>query len=217
MRHLILTPDRNTPPDNDFTGAFDPEAIRYRRHYEAAGDEVLRRNIDVGVGNAARRAQTLRYIADAAPFDRIAAFCHGWVDGIQFGFSRGRTLEALATALVASSTDALKVALYACSTAKSDGPPGDSGEGGFADSLRDLLAAKGRPDVTVFGHTSAGHTTHNPQCRMFLRGCELGGVRLAETGSPAYQKLQKRLQAASDPLRWTMPYMTLDEIRAAIG
>jgi len=217
MRHLVITPDRNTGDDNDFTGAFDPEAIRYGRFYASVGDDVRREKVDVSAPKAARRAQTLRFIRDASPFDRVALFCHGWTSGIQFGFDLGPTVEALADALVAASTNALKVALYACSTGRSDGPPGDGGEGGFADSLRDLLAARGRPAATVFAHTSAGHTTRNPQCRMFAPGCELGGVRLAETGSPAYEKLRKRLDSASDTLRWRLPYLTLDAIRAELA
>ena len=217
MRHLALTPDRDTPGDNDYTGAFDPEANRYVRYYEGVGDEVIRSKVDVSKKNGARRAQTLRWIAAAAPFDRLAIFCHGWGDGIQLGFSRGAELESLAAAVAAASTDRLKVALYACSTARSDGPPGDGGEGGFADSLRDLLASAGRPEVTVFGHTSAGHTTRNPQCRMFVPGCAVGGVRIAETGSAQYGRLLRRLRDGGDPLRWTMPYMTLEEIRDAIG
>ncbi len=225
MRHLVLTPDRNTGIDNDFTGAFDPEAIRYQRFYESLGDEVVRERVNVGVGTSARRAQTIRLIRAAVPFSRFAVFCHGWNDGIpsglddgiQFGFTRGPTVEALARELAASSTPALKVALYACLTASSDGPRGDGGEGGFADTLRDLLATLGRPEATVFGHTSAGHTTRNPQCRMFLPGCELGGVRLAETGSPAYEKLRRRLNAEADPLRWRLPYLSLEEIRAELA
>ena len=50
MKHLVLTPDRNTQ-GSDYNGAFKPEAERYARFYTGQGDTTI--TFLGGSGNAA--------------------------------------------------------------------------------------------------------------------------------------------------------------------
>jgi hypothetical protein len=209
VKHLVFTPDRNSPPDNDYTGAFKPESLRYAKYWRGAGDEVAAYEIDVSAARALRRAQVIAAISAQAPIDRLAVFCHGWRTGVQLGVEIGRELDALVAALAAASTEHLRIALYCCSTGRSSGPPGDGGDGSFADRLRDGLVAKGRAAVHVFSHASAGHTTRSGAVRLFVADGAAGGHDLTEVGSPERARLVARLSSARDPLRWTLPYLDL--------
>ena len=221
MIHLALTPDRDTDGKHDFVGAFKPEAVRYAAHHRAQGDTVTVARIDVSKRHPDRLVQVVAAIRAAAPLDRVAVFAHGWRTGIQLGLStateadRGH-LATFAVALVEASTPALKVALYCCSTGASDGPAGDGGDGGFADLFRDALVAAGRTDVSVFAHTSAGHTTHNANVRFFFADTTRGGVDLAKYTTSEGRILKARLADGKDPLRFRLPYLTLAEARAEL-
>lgn len=231
MRHLVLTPDRNSKKtdgseDNDFTGAFDPEARRYVAYWRGRGDEVISHTFNPKMPSVNRVALVLMMLKANTPLDRLAFFCHGWRTGIQAGLSCGdaqgrAVMVSFAEALVTASTPELKVALYACSTGSSNGPPGDGGDGGFADLLRDDLCAAGRPDVTVFAHTTAGHTTRNSAVRFFAgKGDPLGGYGgddVVARRTAEFNKLAARLRSVPDDFRWRLPYMTPDEIHAELA
>jgi len=224
VKHIIFTPDRNSrkadgTPDNDFTGAFEPEAKRYLKYWRGRGDEVTSLTFDLSKRGPARVESVLKAIELNAPVDRVAFFCHGWKTGLQPGLTLSN-LGPFARRLAAASTSELKVALYACSTGSSNGPPGDGGDGGFADTLRDALCRAGREHVTVFAHTSAGHTTRNEYIRMFAgKGDPLGGYGgddVVARKTAMFLKLDARLNDGSD-FRWRLPYMTPDEIRAELA
>lgn len=223
MKHLVATPDRNTQ-GNDFSGAFKPEAERYAQFYRGRGDQVEIIRVDVSQHSPTKRAQLLAAVKVAGPLDRLALFGHGWRTGQQFGLKIDSpeniaALAEFAVGVVGASTPNLKVALYCCSTGASDN---DSpvGDGSFADILRDDLCGSGRPDCSVMAHTSAGHTTRNAHVRMFygtgVRGGGVGGVNVAEHGTPEWRKLYARLHDGNDPFRWLLPYMTLEEARAGL-
>lgn len=231
MKHVVFIPDRNSRKadgtmDNDLTGAFDPEAKRYAKYWRDRGDEVVAHTMDLSLKSSARVEAVIAAIEAAAPVDRVAFFCHGWRTGVQVGLScgdaRGRaSLVAFARRLAAASTPLLKVALYACSTGSSNGPPGDGGDGGFADALRDALCAEGRADVTVFAHTVAGHTTRNAYIRVFAGNDNplggRGGDDVVPRNTAMFQRLVDRLNSGQDTFRWELPYMNPDEIRAAVS
>lgn len=230
MKHIIFTPDRNSKKadgtmDNDFVGAFDPESRRYAKYWRSCGDEVVLLTFDLSKRAKDRVESVLAAIETNAPIDRLAFFCHGWRTGLQPGLSSGDVvgragLMKFAQRLAAASTPGLKIALYACSTGSSNGPPGDGGDGGFADLLRDALCASGREHVTIFAHTTAGHTTRNEFIRLFSgHGNPLGGIGgddVVVRKSAMLTKLDTRLNAASDDFRWRIPYLSADEIRAEL-
>lgn len=221
MKHVIFTPDRDQS-GNDFTGAFSPESFRYTSYWQSQGDEVFLRTINPTLPAAKRIAAMLETLDSRKPVDRFVCFCHGWKTGIQMGLSSTNLnqLKSFAEALVNASTPELKVALYACSTGSSDGPPGDGGDGGFADALRDALCAAGRTNVTVFAHTTAGHTTRNEYVRFFAGttdplGAE-GGDDVVQRKTEEFKKLATRLHNVQDNLRWRLPYMTPEQIHAEL-
>jgi hypothetical protein len=171
---IVITPDRNTH-DNDYSGAFEPEAIRYMKAVPGVHSLI---KIDVSNGMPTRLKSLFAQL-DALKghgFSAVAVFCHGWNNGIQAGVRNAnvpdfvrRLCGAIATGT--SSSDPLHVILYCCSTAAGkDSPESASevgGDGGFADILRDQFCVQGKPWVRVYAHTSRGHTTMNPQARMF--------------------------------------------------
>ena len=214
MKHLVITGDRNGATDHDFTGAFEPESNRCAKYWREQGDQVDVVRVDLSQRDSARVAQMTAALRASAPVDRLALFCHGWQTGIQLGLSISSRAEldelaAFATALACASTDALKIALYCCSTGGSDSP---LGVGSFADQLRFSLVAAGRRDATVFAHRVAGHTTRNAAIRLFGPRM-VGGVDLGTTHE-ARARLDAQLHAGSDPLRWTLPYLPIDQARA---
>lgn len=219
LRHILFTGDRNSGAENDFTGAFEPESNRYAKYWREQGDFVTLHRIPLSQKrDTVRVARMVQALNEGNPVDRFACFCHGWSTGMQLGLNSATdndrdALAAFATVLAGRSTPRLQVALYCCSTGKSEV---GCGIGSFADRFRMALVAAGRPDVTIFAHATAGHTTRNPAVRFFFPK-QTGGVDLAEPGTAAWRKLDKRLHDGKDPLRWQIPYLTLDAARAAIA
>jgi len=212
-KHLILTPDRNER-GNDFAGAFKPESDRYARFYMDRGDVATTVRVDVSRSKR-RRAESVRdAVWTCGNIDRLALFCHGWRDGVQLGLGSGdeddrAELAVFAGTLYASSTPALAVALYCCSTAE-----GANG-GSFASYLFNAVRERGRPGVRVFAHSDSGHATRNADIVMFASDYPAGECP-AERGTPAYRRLDARLHDKSDDLRWRAPYMTIAELRAEL-
>lgn len=219
MRHLVFTPDRNSDGRSDFSGAFLPESQRYAAFWRTQGDTVDVYRIDVSARSSARVEQVVARLDPATPIDRLVFLCHGWRDGVQFGLKsdtddRRARLAAFAEKLVAASTDNLAVTLYCCSTGASTDDP--SGEGGFADALRDALVAAGRPRVRVFAHSRSGHTTRTAAIRFFDGGMVTGGVDPVPRGTPEYRRLDARFDDRADTLRFRAPYLTPDELLAEL-
>lgn len=221
MRHLIVTPNRNSAPDrSDFSGAFKIEADRYAAFWRSQGDVVDLHRFDLDVRASKRVASVVALLSPAAPISRLATFCHGWRTGVQLGLSckdadDRADLAAFASSLAAASTDDLAVALYCCSTGASpDEDP--TGDGGFADALRDALVAAGRPRCQVFAHRSSGHTTRSASIRYFLGDTSKGGVDPVPRGSPEYKRLDARMDDKADPLRFRAPYLTPDALLAEL-
>jgi hypothetical protein len=222
--HLVLTPDRDKEGRNDYTGAFKPESERYATYWRAQGDTVHVHRIDVSEGRTARAAAMLAHIEARAPIDALVLLCHGWEKGVQFGLSiedskGSAALMTFAERLARASNPPLYVVLYCCLTGASD--EGPQGDGGFADQLRDALCAAGRPDVHIFAHTTAGHTTRNARIRLFRGDGSAtggtGGVDPVARGTTAFRRLDERLHDKGDPLRWQIPFLTPDAIVAELA
>ncbi len=160
---LIVTPDRNTH-DNDFGGAFDPEAMTFMVLLKPGNHQRIK--IDVSKSYAQRNAQLLKvFDAPECLADGIVFFCHGWASGIQGGL-RNPDIAQFAKLLgqaQASHSNFYPITLYCCTTG--DSPVG--GDGSFADRLRDALCQNGLTYCQIYAHTNVGHTTENPYARMF--------------------------------------------------
>jgi hypothetical protein len=221
MNHLVLIPNRKTAGP-EFTGEFTRESRRYAKYYTSQGDTVTLHEIDVS-SRADKLAQVQQLIASTT-FDVLVFFCHGWRTGIQLGLGIGTAkrvaaLEETAKMIAKSSTPKLHVVLYCCLTGGTDtGDP--TGDGGFADRLRDALCAEGCTGVSVFAHTTAGHTTRNANVRFFVGSGSStegkGGVDVVTHKTPESHVLYEKLHDANSPFRWQIPFLSNAEIRARL-
>lgn len=214
---LIVTPDRNTK-DNDYKGAFDVEATLYARYWASKGRETTRAKIDVSKGLPSRLKQLLAWLRLITPAvggtrHRLIVASHGWTTGIQVG-PQCKDVDVLTAEL--KRLGIREVCLYCCSTGNdakdSDTAPG-TGDNGFADLLRDAMCRAGITDARVFAHSTAGHTSQNPDIRFFdgmgLTQGGVGGLTPVRRGTPQYQALRRLLKTTD---RFELPWLTLPEL-----
>lgn len=219
-RALIFIPEHNAHGKKDVTGAFQPEAERFR-DLCGEGSEIV--TFDNNKGFAVRRRQVLAAMSARTDFDTVAFFCHGWEKGIQAGFSK-TTVKTLAKAIldVCGNNEEVIVPLFCCSTGEDpDDDPitaAGTGEDSFADRLRDALCQDGAPDCRVMGHTTVAHTTSNPMV-LFMdgMGSKVGGVGGYPPVSPASKGLWTAWKRAlrdrqNNTLRFRMPFMEVGGI-----
>jgi hypothetical protein len=219
-RVLAFAPHDNSHGKRDATGAFIPEA---RRFAAAAGDGSVHL-FDNSRPFAQRRREVLKRIAaHDGELDAVAFFCHGWISGMQAGFGM-RSVGKLATALQGvAGSDFLVVPLFCCSTG--DDPDDDplsavgTGEGSFADKLRDELCKRGVIYSRVMGHTTVAHTTKNPRVVFFdgmgtPEGVE-GGYAPVKPGTKSWKVWRRALRVGD--FRFRFPFMTAGEIHAELG
>ena len=178
MTTLIFTPDRNSRNKKDFTGAFRPEAQAFARIKKSEG-AVRIVEINTSKPLKHRRDQVLEALK-STPEDThlatVAFFCHGYADGIQFGF-KNEHIPELVAAMKDVVTNDVCLPFYACSSANTKVRHAPGGDGGFCDELRDELCRQGMVDCSVIGHTTVGHTTRNPYVRVFNgNGSSIGGT-----------------------------------------
>lgn len=173
---IVITPDRNVH-STDFKGAFEPESLAFMQVVPGRHKLI---KFDASKSMATRRRDVFAELEalKGGNFHGLACFCHGWSNGIQAGVRTGDAHDlawlislAVKDNVGVDASNVLHVPLYCCSTAAAtDTPEAASetgGDGGFADALRDAFCSVGRPWVRVYAHTTAGHTTRNPQVRVF--------------------------------------------------
>lgn len=214
---LCILPSHDTPGKRDMSGAFLPLAQKLLAMAPRGGELV---RFDPRKPMARRRGDLLGSL-DALPprsFDSVAIFCHGWLDGIQAGFTR-KTVGDLAGAIVkATRGPAPVVALYCCSTG--DDPEDDplsaagTGEGSFADRLRDSLRDRGAIGCSIWAHTTPAHATRNPYVIRF-DGDALGGYPVVAPGQPLWGAWKRALRDTDLHLR--APWMTNAEIHTELA
>lgn len=218
LRALAFVPEYNSEGKKDVTYAFRPEAEAFVKLC-APGSEVV--SFDNKKDYAGRRKQVLAAMAERSDFDTIAFFCHGWMNGTQMGFMKPHA-RALAEAIWGFCGDEdLVVPLFCCSTGDDpDDKPMEAvgtGEGSFADALRDALCALGSVNCRVVGHTTVAHTTSNPNVVFFDGfGSSVGGIGGYAPASPKSKVWSAWKKSLADrngnTLRFRMPYMTVAEI-----
>ncbi len=224
MNILVIHNSQNAH-GHDAEGAFIPEAVLFERHHKALGNTVERVPFQNNLHPPLRIRAFLKAIADAKPFDAFVYLGHGLKNGLPSAGLTNRDIPQLVTALLSKAKDPKKliITLYACSTA---GAPGanrnaNDGEGGFADRLRDALAAKGMTEGWIDGHTLPAHATTNPYTRRFPMDAPTinGGEWIVEPKTALWKRWEERLhaKAAVDPFRFDFPYMTIEQIHAACG
>ena len=197
-RRLAFRGDRNRPGRSDVTGAFAPEALRY------AGKLGQVHVVSLTAPRAEQRAQIERVIAEVRP-DEVAFFCHGLSQRIELGYS---VHEVDRLAAVLASVGCHRVALHACLTGK-------HATKGFAAMLRDAMCAAGL-DARVLGSTTSGHTSQNPNRRIFTTPKGSPGTWIVEPKSSGWKAWCKRMRAADDSLRFELLEHDVAQVRAAV-
>lgn len=181
---IVITPDRNVH-GSDFKGAFEPESQTFMKVVPGK-HTLIQFNASKSMRSRQRHVFEALEALEGGNYAGLACFCHGWHNGIQAGVRSRDIPEFVRLICAATKTGAdekalLYVPLYACSTAAKGGAPEAAsetgGDGGFADMMRDSFCAQGKPWVRVYGHTTPGHTTMNPQVRIFEgKGSPIGGL-----------------------------------------
>jgi len=220
---IAIAPMHNTPGRHDATGAFIPEAKRFLK-YHAQPNSCLHL-IDNHLSKA-RMYPAVRRVIDDPPsaFSGIAFFCHGYRTGIQFGITT-KNMTPLTDVIAGYSEEDVAVTCYCCDVARdSDRHRQDDletmgGDGGFCDELRDHLCVSGAVMCVVDGHTTAGHTTRNPDVRRFLgAGSDEGGVGGHYIVARAKRQLFKKWrQALRTNFRFQYPYLSDSDIMGYLG
>lgn len=225
MKIIAFTPTTNTEGKHDATGAFIPEATHFLKHHAQPTSRLIK--IDNTKSKPEMKAAVLMALGQHKDLDGVAFFCHGFKAGIQFGF-RVEDVPVLAKVLAASLGAAPAtgsesgrdiITFYACDAARdSDQDRSDDleefgGDGGFADLVRDALCAQGRIYCHVDAHTSAAHTTINPDVRRFRGGGSAvggpGGYYLVPRKKELWSKWVAALKTS---FRYDFPYLSTAEI-----
>lgn len=201
---------------NDAGGAFIPQARGFARVRTLAGDRVELRAFDNRGPAASRRRAFLRELEGACEaaggrIDALAYFGHGLRRSLPSAGLAAARIGELAAPLHLYGAPRLVVVLYACSAAA--GPRDvrgvvETGDGGYADTLRDALATFGHVGH-VDAHTVAGHTTINRYTRRFHmdgKGPGIGGTWLVAPGSPHWPAWGAALKS-DHGLRFGFPFM----------
>lgn len=231
---LIVAPMYNSVGKKDATGAFHVGVKQFSAFHGLDADKVT-----YYFDNSQHRKVVITDVLMEIECRRpkvFVAFCHGHAHGIQFGL-RSPSHPTYSQSVCDSSWDdfvcglssyvkngftAPVVALYACSTGSdysdySCKAPG-SGDGSFADALRDNLCMRGASYCSVFAHTTVGHSWYNPNIKRFdghgsLLGAT-GAMMLAMPGTDAYRQAVKLLR--STDFAWRIPFMPISVIHKAL-
>lgn len=220
---LAFAPTSNLPGKRDATGAFQPEGKALVRLARRGSELVL---IDNNKPFQVRRRQVLAELNSrrGRGATSVAFFCHGFRTGIQLGF-RLPHIGALAHAVrELCAIDEIVIALYCCSTgADQKGQPltaPGTGEGSFADRLRDRLCAEGAVHCRVVAHTTVAHTTKNPRVvfmdGMGVPGGGVGGYAPVSPGAANWMRWRRALSEPRSTLRYRMPFMSAASIHSEL-
>ncbi len=193
---------------HDATGAFQPGAGLYRRHYEGLGKQVVSYRFDNTAPDANRRRAILDAFqrgAGSQRYDAFVYFGHGSSHAMRSAGFNLAAIDDLARALRIYAKPSAKIVLYACSCAAS---------GGFAYQLARALSGWAHTGLTVIGHTTIAHSYRNPQVRRFPSSRGEAGEAVAPDGK--YAAWAAALHDR-DSLFWAeFPFMTPVEINAAL-
>ena len=219
---IAFAPRHNSPNKKDATGAFIPEAKKFLAfHRQPASNLVL-------INNDQPRKRMEQHVLDElrdpkeAQIHGVAFFCHGLKNRIQFGFSDAAHLAA--NIAIHAEPD-VRVTFYACDAGRDDDRDRRDdltefgGDNGFADKVRDALCAAGKVHCVIDAHTTAGHTTTNPDVRRFEgMGSPVGGVGgyyLVARGSKTWKTWRTQLRTTD--LRFEFPYLTTAELHRRLS
>ena len=208
MRHLILYVNKNTEGKRD-GDEFEREALAYARHHNAHGHEVLLVPVPCDIP-ATRRPEAVennvRQVAERHKerlFDVFAYFGHGTERWIQTGHTMTK-LGGLVNLFEDILTPTATLWFAACKTAANNPRPVQGDARGF---LEKLVHRCDTQLLTAWGHTTAGHTTKNPNLAL-INSKNYLPVSLGQR-----KILQKHLWTPNSTLRFQIPLCSsIDEL-----
>lgn len=208
MRHLILYVNKNTEGKKD--GAeFEREAVEYSRYHNMHGHEVMMVPVPCDVPAPRRPGaveSNLRQIAERHKerrFDVFAYFGHGTERWIQTGHTVGK-LGGLVSLFEEILTPTATIWFAACKTAANNPRPVQGDARGL---LEKLVRRCDTQLLTAWGHTTAGHTTKNPNLAL-INSKNYLPVSLGQR-----KILQKHLWTPNSTLRFQIPLCSsIDEL-----
>jgi hypothetical protein len=203
VKHIILYSAQNTHGRRD-GDEFTREARAYAQFHADRGDACALIPIPQ-LPALQRPAAAERAMLDARaelgePVDVLALFCHGTERWIQTGHALAK-LPGLAAALAAILAPSPVLWFAACRTAGDNPRPARAGEllhGGILQQLVMRLDELGI-SATAWGHTTAGHTSRNPNLALVT-----GDETLRATNAERFV-LQRELWRDESDFRFRIP------------
>lgn len=201
MNHLVLYVDKNTEGKHDgaeFTNEANAYAAFHRKHF-ASTVNMLRVPCEIPALRRTERVESMivgAALPDNEEYDAFAYFGHGterWIQTAHTTVKPGNLAHALARVL----SPAPMLWFAACKTAAL----APNGGPGFLQDLVTRLSDE-RTIAHAWGHTTAGHTTRNPNLCLitpFEREC-VSKVQM--------MTLKKRLWEPTSELRFWLPLCT---------
>lgn len=177
-RHLIFYTEKGTPNlPNDEEFAFIPESKNLakfidERLYGVAS--TVRIGVDCLRKTSAQRRRQIEDGLAANPDNHfVYLLCHGWTNGLQYGYKWKGGAERLAKKIVEHNPDLWGVVLYCCYCAKGGDNFAKQLHTGLMENLSSqYLGERSDPGPFVFGHYYKGHTTKNPLIKIYRGGQE---------------------------------------------
>jgi len=193
MNILTVFPTKNQIL-HDATGAFIPEARRFRALRKSKGDQVSEFTFDP---KTLKSPDGLFNVIAQGHFDCVAIFSHGIATGLpQLHINRPRAKE-FAEILTSAAPGGINVILYCCLT----DAPMKTGMN-FASTLAQELRAIGNP-FTLFTHRTAGHCCENPNATVYRGATKIQYPQAAGTLKARYLA---RMKDTKDNLRFDLPF-----------
>jgi len=167
MNHLVIYNPTNKPGKRD-GDEFAREAFAYAEYHRGRGEKIYRMTHAEMTGDHSMNV------------DVVAIFCHGTPTWLGLG-TVAKGPNGLASWICQFARPMVSVCLYACSTGRAI--PGEC----YARELHDSISGTGRGCV-VWAHTTAGHTTRNPNLVLFS-GIECDREEVPKAVKPRLRKL----------------------------
>lgn len=211
MNHIIFYTATNRPLKKDATGAFVPEAKKYSNYLKRVFPNA--HVVLVPIKTRGRMAWQMRKQVEAAflkyngevEFDGVSFFCHGWKTGMQFGYKWESGAKRLMKVIEKNNIEVKMINFYSCLVCKD-----------AENFARWIYKAKTTftGNFQVFGHYTAGHTSTNPNIKIYLdafkpfmwskREYDSYNMLVSPTNSDA---TKKEMRNDESNLRFAMPFV----------
>lgn len=187
---------------HDAQGAFIPQAVVAARVRREMGDSVYSAPCNTV-------PETIAAIEAAGPIDAWWYFGHGTHFTLPSIGAHAAEMQRIAKALATHHEGTeLRVALFACSTGAL--------KGGLANKLAMGLAGYGIVGGWVDSHSTAAHTTENPDCVRYSIGMDLRIVPFDRETDPLFPTWAAALKS-DQRFRFSWPFLPIGDVRNEVA